>query len=57
MKYRIEPKLNDGKNEHGPIEVEVKDINVLADIVAENAANDYGEPFGVGFTLTLERIA
>lgn len=58
MRYKIELKLNDGKAEMPPYEVEVDEVDGLAaDLAIEELTNDYGEPFGVGTTLTITRIA
>ena len=56
MTYKLTPSLNDGKNDPPPIEIRVKDLYELLDHIAGEMANDYDEPFGVGFTLTIERI-
>jgi hypothetical protein len=59
MKYKIEVKINDGKNEAPPVEVIVNEHNweLLLDRIADEMTNDYGDPFGVGATLLIERVA
>lgn len=57
MKYRITSKLNDGFAEQPPVELEVASPYDLANMLSEELANDYGVPFGVGFTLLVERVA
>jgi hypothetical protein len=57
MKYRLTPSLNDGKRDAPPFEVEAKDANELADAVFDAITNDHRQPFGVGFTLHIERTA
>jgi hypothetical protein len=58
MRFKLTPSLNDGKNDAPPYEVEVGDVDQLVDkYVYGELVNDHDEPFGVGFTLTIERIA
>lgn len=57
MRYRIESKINDGKNEAPPVEVEVRDVNELLDNIGRHATNDYDELFGVGATIEITRLA
>lgn len=59
MKYKIEVDLNDGKRNAPPFEMEVKHPSELADYetVVGELCNDYDEPFGVGTTLTITRVA
>lgn len=57
MKFKITPSMNDGKNDAPPLTVEAVDIDKLLDQLYEEFTNDYGEPFGVGFTLLIERVA
>jgi hypothetical protein len=62
MRYRIETKLNDGMTNAPAFEVDVgddlvPDLNALGSLLAEELANDYGQPFGVGVTLHVERVA
>ena len=62
MRYKLTPSLNDGKNDSPSIEVEARDADELFDAVLLDAlwgemTNDHNQPFGVGFTLTIERVA
>lgn len=55
--YRLTPSLNDGKNDAPPVEHEVYDVDELMAYIEDELTNDYGEAFGPGFTLLIERIA
>lgn len=57
MIYRIQGKLNDGKTEVPPLEYEADDLDRMLDHIGDEMCDDNGEPFGVGFTLTVERVA
>jgi hypothetical protein len=59
MRYRLTMSLNDGKRDAPPHEIDVPehDLDELADRVVEACCNDYDEPFGVGFSLLVERTA
>lgn len=67
MKFKVTPSLNDGKNDAPPMEFEVHDTPAgFADVndwdkmmahIEDEFVNDEGEFFGVGFTVTIERIA
>lgn len=61
MKFLLTPSLNDGKNDAPPTEVTVPDsahgIDQLLNLVEDEMTNDYGDAFGVGFTLKIERTA
>lgn len=67
MKFLLTPSLNDGKNDPPPTEVDLGEFpsaifdadpfNRLADEIYGEMVNDNGQPFGVGFTLKIERIA
>jgi hypothetical protein len=57
MRFKLTPSLNDGKNDPPPTELEVDDVGELSRIIDGELTNDYGEPFGVGATLTIERVA
>lgn len=61
--YRLTADLNDGKNNAPPLEVEVDELlgdrfgHTLGDLLERELVNDYDQLFGVGMTLTVERIA
>lgn len=61
MIFKLTPSLNDGKNDAPPREVEFDDEDDCIDRVLNEAydemVNDDNQPFGVGFTLTIERVA
>ena len=57
MVYRLAVSLNDGKRDPSPYDVECDHVDALDGRVAELLTNDYGQPFGVGVTLTIERVA
>ena len=59
LTYKIETDLNDGKRNAPPYELKVAHPHELAYVqgVIGELCNDYGEPFGVGTTMTITRIA
>lgn len=70
MKFVLTPSFNDGKADAPPTEVDLPNVPAdrpgmfdttgfdgLADAIYSEMVNDNGEPFGVGFTLKIERIA
>jgi hypothetical protein len=59
LTYKVESLINDGMAEAPPLIVVVESIEELFHqlFVLDSLANDYGDPFGVGATLTVERIA
>jgi hypothetical protein len=68
VKFLLTPSFNDGKNDPPPTEVDLGDktppglfdgraFDELADFIYGELTNDNGDPFGVGFTLKIERIA
>lgn len=59
MKFKLTSDLNDGKNNAPPIEVTVSKAHWIDDLfnaIGMEIVNDYDQPFGVGFTLTIERV-
>jgi diadenosine tetraphosphatase ApaH/serine/threonine PP2A family protein phosphatase len=56
MRYRIETSLNDGLAEAPGVTVECESLEDLFTTAGECYSNDYGVPFGVGSTLTIERL-
>ena len=60
MKFRLTPSFNDGKNDPPPTEIivvpESRGIDSMLNSAYDEFVNDNGEPFGVGFTLKIERI-
>ena len=67
MRFKLTPSFNDGKNDAPPTEVDVGEVerglfdgtpfNELADAIYGEMTNDNGDPFGTGFTLTIERVS
>lgn len=62
MTYRITMRLNDGRAEPPPFDVTLGDgiydsLEDVGRLVGEELANDNGVPFGVGVTVTVERVA
>ena len=59
MQYKIAVDLNDGKRNAPPFTVDVAHPSELAnhETVMGELCNDYDEPFGVGTTLTITRVA
>lgn len=57
MKFKLTPSLNDGKNDPPPLDLQADTVESLLGAIGDEVVNDYGEPFGPGFTLLIERTA
>jgi len=56
LRYKLSASLNDGKNDPPSITLEVESVSELDWQIQGQLVNDYGEPFGIGATLVIERI-
>jgi hypothetical protein len=56
-RFKIDVKINDGKSEAPPVEVECEDGDDLCDAIATFGTTDGFGFFGVGSTITVTRLS
>lgn len=56
MRFEIDVRINDGRSEAPPMEVEVENVDGLVQALMEEFVSDHGEAYGPGSTITITRI-